>query len=277
MCHLAPQRERFFSPEIGYKLTLMCTIVILRRPEHPWPLILGANRDESQGRPWLPPARHWPDRDNVVAGLDELGGGTWLGVNDYGVVAAVLNRPGTLGPAPNKRSRGELPLEALDHAEASVAAEALSHLDPAAYRPFNMMIADAREAYWIAARKGENRIHVEEVPEGLSMLTAHDLNDDAGSARQRHHRPKFSAAPPPDPDSGNWVAWQTLLENPESAPDAGSESAMLIRMDNGFGTTSSSLIALPRPRTEPGNPAISAIWRFRGTIADEATWQTVAF
>jgi len=267
----------FFVPKIGYKLTLMCTIVILRRPEHPWPLILGANRDESQGRPWLPPARHWPDRDNVVAGLDELGGGTWLGVNDYGVVAAVLNRPGTLGPVPDKRSRGELPLEALDHAEASVAAEALSHLDPAAYRPFNMMIADARDAYWIAAREGENCIHVEALPEGISMLTAHDLNDDVGSERQRHHRPKFAAAPPPDPDSGTWDAWQTLLECPESAPDAGPESAMLIEMGNGFGTTSSSLIALPRPRTEPGNPAISAIWRFRGDMDGEATWQTVTF
>ena len=76
----------------------MCTVVLLRRPDHDWPLILGANRDEMVGRPWKPPARHWPDRPEVVAGLDELALGSWLGCNDHGVVAAILNRHGTLGP-----------------------------------------------------------------------------------------------------------------------------------------------------------------------------------
>ena len=34
----------------------MCTLVILRRPGHDWPLILAANRDEMLDRPWqLPP------------------------------------------------------------------------------------------------------------------------------------------------------------------------------------------------------------------------------
>ena len=82
--------------------------------------------------PALAPARHWPDRPHVRGGLDVAGGGTWLGLNDDGVVAAVLNRRGTLGPEPGKRSRGELVLEALDHAEATRAADALRALDPAA-------------------------------------------------------------------------------------------------------------------------------------------------
>jgi len=246
----------------------MCTIVILRRPNHSWPLILGANRDENRDRPWRAPARHWPDREDVTAGLDELGGGTWLGVNDYGVVAGVLNRPATLGPAPDKRSRGELPLEALDHAEACTAAEALAHLDPAAYRPFNMLIADAREAFWIAARAGERRVQVASIGEGLSMLTAHDLNDDAGSARQRHYRPKFKSTPPPDPDTGDWQSWQDLLECPQTAPDGAPESAMLIQTKTGFATTSSSLIALP----QPGTPEAATVWRFRGGFPGEAIW-----
>ncbi|HEY9078812.1 NRDE family protein [Magnetovibrio sp.] len=253
----------------------MCTVVILRRPNHPWPLILAANRDENRGRPWRTPARHWPDRTDVTAGLDVLAGGTWLGVNDYGVVASVLNRPGTLGPAPDKRSRGELPLEALDHAEASAAAEALAHLDPAAYRPFNMLIADAREAFWIAARAGERRVHVAEVGEGLSMLTAHDLNDDAGSARQRHHRPKFTAATPPDPDSRDWESWRMLIESRETAPDGGPDSAMLIEMDDGFATSSSSLIALSKPRPHRQDHEPSIIWRFRGGLPEDTSWTTI--
>ena len=65
------------------------------------------------------------------------------------MVAAVLNRVGSLGPAAGKRSRGELVLEALDHADAAAAAKALADLDPEAYRPFNLLIADARDAFWL--------------------------------------------------------------------------------------------------------------------------------
>ncbi|MCC6782813.1 MAG: NRDE family protein, partial [Planctomycetes bacterium] len=84
----------------------MCTLVLLRRPGHAWPLLVAANRDEMRERPWRPPARHWPDRPDVFAGLDELAGGSWLGLNDHGVAAAVLNRRNTLGPAAGLRSRG---------------------------------------------------------------------------------------------------------------------------------------------------------------------------
>jgi uncharacterized protein with NRDE domain len=104
----------------------MCTLVILRRPGHHWPVIVGANRDEMTSRPWRGPGRHWPDRPEVVAGQDLEAGGSWLGVNDHGLVAGVLNRPGALGPAPGRRSRGELVLEALDHADADAAATALA-------------------------------------------------------------------------------------------------------------------------------------------------------
>ena len=48
----------------------MCTVVILRRPGHPWPLVFAANRDEMLDRPWRPPGRHWPERPEVVAGLE---------------------------------------------------------------------------------------------------------------------------------------------------------------------------------------------------------------
>ena len=102
----------------------MCTLVMLFRPGHEWPLLIAANRDEMLDRTWSAPARHWPDRPEVVAGRDELAGGSWLGVNDDGVVAGILNRMGSLGPGDGKRTRGELVLEALDHSDAAAAAEA---------------------------------------------------------------------------------------------------------------------------------------------------------
>lgn len=134
----------------------MCTMVVLYRPGHPWPLLFAANRDEMADRPWAPPARHWQDRANLVAGRDELAGGTWLGLNDYGLLAGISNREGSLGPAPDKRSRGELVLEALDHSDAKDAANALADVDVNAYRPFNMIVGDNRDVFWLCNRGGTN-------------------------------------------------------------------------------------------------------------------------
>src|ERR1700757_412873 len=153
----------------------MCTLVIHRRPGSRWPVLIGANRDEMIDRPSKPPARHWPDRPELVAGLDRLAGGSWLGVNDWGVAAAILNRHGSLGPAPGQRSRGELVLEALDHPDAVAAAEALTHLDPAAYRPYNLIIADTRDAFWLRHADGRN-IDAWPISDGLSLIDSGELN-----------------------------------------------------------------------------------------------------
>lgn len=227
----------------------MCTIVILRRPDHRWPVLVAANRDEMIHRPWRPPARHWPDRADVVAGLDETGGGTWLGINGTGVAAAVLNRFGTLGPAPGKRSRGELPLEALDHADAIEAARALRHLDGGAYRAFNMVVADNRDAFWLR-NTGLGRVDVLPIPQGLSMLTAFDLNDEAADSRIARFLPAFRAAEEPDPDAGDWRAWQDLL----ATRGEGGERLLTFQRPDGFGTVCSTLLALPAmeaPEAEP--------------------------
>jgi len=237
----------------------MCTVVVLRRPDQEWPVLIAANRDEMLDRPWSPPARHWPDRPEVVAGRDELAGGTWLGVNDHGLVAAVMNRPGSLGPAEDKRSRGELVLEALDHADAQDAAEALAHIDPAAYRPFNLVIADNRDGIWLRSEPGDANARVEPfaLPEGLSMLTSHDRND-LRSDRIRNYLPRFEAAIPPDPNRGDWSAWEGLVASRDVGDVGGAPSAMNIGTEFGFGTVSSSLIALPAPAADPRKP----IWRF---------------
>ncbi len=221
----------------------MCTLVILRRPGNDWPLLLAANRDEMCQRTASRPARHWPDRPQVVAGLDLTGGGSWLGVNDEGLVAAVMNRTDTLGPAPGKRTRGELVLEALDHAEAKAAAGALADLRPEAYRPFNLVIADARDAYWLRhGDDGEIRVHP--IPPGLHMLCAAEL-DDPDSPRIRTYLARFRAAAVPSPPLGQWQEWIDLLGSRDYPPAEGPFAAMNLDFPNGFGTRSSALVALP--------------------------------
>ena len=237
----------------------MCTVVVMRRPGHAWPLLIGANRDEMQDRPWRAPGRHWPDRPEVIAGRDELAGGTWLGMNDAGVVAAVMNRAGSLGPAPGKRSRGELVLRALEHAKAQDAAQALARLPATAWRSCNLLVADAQTALWLRFAHDEDgsAVQVREVPPGVSMLTSREL-DDTRSARIRDYLPRFRAATAPEPGEGTWSSWEALLAERRAGEDVRNESAMNVQTDIGFGTVCSSLIALPSPSHLPAG----RIWRF---------------
>lgn len=210
--------------------------------------MLAANRDELRSRASMPPARHWPDRPHVRAGLDVLARGSWLGVNDDGVVAAVLNRRGTLGPAPGKRSRGELVLEALDHAEAKEAATALSELNPDAYRPFNLIVADAEQAFWLR-HAGNGPIRAEPVAAGMHMIEAGEL-DDPTSARIARFLPQFRFVPEPDPEGGDWSPWQALLAD-RTSRSGDPRDGMTIVTEGDYGTVSASLIAVPQYATTP--------------------------
>lgn len=247
----------------------MCTLVISRQPDSDWPLVVAANRDEMVDRPWQPPARHWPDRADVVAGRDALAGGSWLGLNDSGVVAAVLNRTGTLGPASDKRSRGELVLEALDHADARDAAVALARLDGRAWRSFNLIVADNRDAYWLRGTEAE-KVDAKAVPKGVSMITSRDLND-MTSPRIRHFLERFRSVAGPDTEAGDWSAWQTLLASRVHEVGDGPREAMCVVTDTGYGTVSSSLIALPSAEKTGAKP----VWLFAAGRPGEVEYAPV--
>ena len=250
----------------------MCTLVLLRRPDHDWPIVVGANRDEMIDRPWLPPDRHWPDRGDIVAGQDLEAGGTWLGLNDYGVLAGVLNRPGALGPAPGKRSRGELVLEALDHADAEAAADALTDINGQAYRPFNLVLADNRDAFWLRLASDGGRVEKFAIDPGLSIITSHDLND-PDTARISRYRPRFEALEHPDPDSDDWAGWQALLGDATPDADGDPAAAMTIKTDLGFETVSSSLIALPAI----ARAGVSPVWTFAPGRPDKTDFHEIKY
>ncbi len=245
----------------------MCSVILLRRPGHKWPLLIGANRDEMLSRPWKRPGRHWPDRPDVIAGLDVLADGSWLGINDNGVVAAMLNRHGTLGPQSGKRSRGELVLEALDFPDADEAAAVIAAIEPSSYRDFNMVIADNRDAFWL--RHDGMSITAQPIPIGISMLTAHELND-RSTPRIAANLPTFEEAPPPDPETGDWSSWIDIL-----ARRAGDrpEEAMTIVTDTGYGTSSSALIALPSIEARHEDPKLKPIFMFAAGRPGEAPYE----
>ncbi len=226
----------------------MCSIV-LRIGEDG--VFIGANRDEMIDRPWSPPAEHWP---GVVAGQDRLAGGTWAGMNRAGVVAAVLNRHGSLGPAAGKRSRGELPLLALVAGDAQAAATFMAGLNAAMYRSFNLVVADAGGAFFLRGLEA-GAPECRRLPAGTWMITSGEPNERA-SARIARHLPRFEAA--------DFADWPTLLAD-TSGP---AESAMNILPHDGFGTVCSSVIALPR-----GGPPS---WLFAAGPPDVAAFVPVA-
>jgi hypothetical protein len=214
----------------------MCTVIVSRQPGAPWPLLLAANRDERLDRPWDPPGAHWPAHPGVIGGRDSTAGGSWMAVNAAGVVVTVLNRPGSLGPAAGKRSRGELPLLALEAPTAEAAATLLCILDAGQWRPFNAVVADADSA-WFVAGLGQGHATATALPPGLHMVTAHPPNDPA-SPRTARHLPRFASAPRPEPP--DWDAWPALLA--DSQGEAG-EMLNIPPLD-GFGTLCTSLLAL---------------------------------
>lgn len=253
----------------------MCTLVILRRPDHLWPVVIGANRDEMIDRPALPPGRHWPDREEVVAGMDLLGGGSWLGVNDWGLAAAILNRHGSLGRDAALRSRGELVLEALDHADAVAAASALTELDPAAYRSFNLILADNRDAFWLR-HDGSGRIEAFPLHDGLSLIAAGDI-DETETRRLALARPRFEAAVPPDPDRDDWTGWETLLGDSARPPGEPANAALRFDTGRGFATLSSALIALPAIGAPAiGNDRRRPRYRYAQWLPEPAPWREIA-
>lgn len=246
----------------------MCTLVLLVRPGHAWPVVLGANRDEMVGRPWRAPGRHWPERPGTLGGLDEEAGGSWFGVSDAGVLALVLNRRGELGPEPGLRSRGELVLRALDAPTAEAAAGRIEGAGGGGWRPFNLVVADADRAVWLRNVRGGG-VSRHDLPPGLSMLAAGEVND-PDSPRIAAHLPLFREAPVPDPGRGDWSGWEALLARTGHPPDD-PLAAMTVRAEGrGYGTVSSSLAAIPAR----GGGGIR--WRFAPGPPDRASFGQVA-
>ena len=136
-------------------LTRMCLLVFAWQTEADMALLVAANRDERMDRP----ARSLcvlHDRDpRILGGRDELAGGTWLAVNEHGVVAGLTNRPSPGGRDPTKRSRGELPLLLAGHRTADAGLdELLSVVQPGAYNPAWLLVGDRHSS---PLRRGAGR------------------------------------------------------------------------------------------------------------------------
>ncbi len=140
----------------------MCLILFAYRVDPDYPLILAANRDEFYGRPTLE-AHYWPDTGRgtglpgILAGKDEIAGGTWLGISDSGRFAAVTNIRNPAQSTDKPRSRGELPSQFLlgTQRAADYCQEVLSRRDD--YVGFNLLVSDGEQLCYVNNRDGVAR------------------------------------------------------------------------------------------------------------------------
>jgi len=257
----------------------MCTVVVSLAPEDQVPLLLLGIRDEFTGRPWRPPARHWPGSP-LIGGLDEQAGGTWLAVHpDLSRVGCVLNGLGELAPPGRRRSRGELALRA-----AAEGPDALSKLHDdraalASYDPFYLVCAD-RTAVLLLGWDGRNQALTELEP-ATHVLTnvghmyppaRHNLPKPADQKAERFG-PKFAARRPSgDPAAtltSAWGDWLILAGGDGLA--ATQPGAIIVRRElpdgRVWGSTSVTLVAMARDgrlrydfQPDPKTPPDPATW-----------------
>lgn len=257
----------------------MCTTVISVDPHSDVPVLLVGVRDEFSDRPWLPPARHWPERPELVGGVDLQAGGTWLAVRpDVPRVACVLNGHGEAAPEAGRLTRGELPLRLAADGE-------FGGLEAERYDPFHLVCAtpDAVRLWsWngrtLTERTLGSGLHVV-VNSGLEGADDHEgPGDEQMRARIDYFRPLLEKAPRPEPSAGDgaddrravdgtrdvgvehaWGAWLPLVSG--AGLDPADERALVLRRTietRQWGTSSLSLVALARTGARYdfcGNPA----------------------
>jgi len=162
----------------------MCLLVVLSRMDSDAPLVVAANRDERFDRPALAATVLVPSGPRVLGGRDELAGGTWLAVNEHGLVAGLTNRPSPAGRDPSKRSRGELPLALACHQDAKSAVEEfVERFGAHDYNPAWLLVGDRRSLYYVQMGGGGTP-EVEPLPPGLYVLANGPLH---GSSPKTDH------------------------------------------------------------------------------------------
>ncbi len=202
-----------------------------------------------------------------------MAGGTWLAVNERGVVAGLTNRPSPDGRDLSKRSRGELPVALASHRSAASAVDAfVTRFRPADYNPAWLLVADRTDAFALDMTGGETPraepldpgVHIlENNPFGTSSPKVEQVRALLGDAPQRggealHTRLASVLADHHVPADGSGRRPETLAACVH-AEDYGTRSSTMVVVPAGVG-------ARPVVEVADGHPCtaafvdVSALW-----------------
>jgi uncharacterized protein with NRDE domain len=227
----------------------VCTLALYFRVFDDYPLVVAANRDEHYDRPSASPAL-LPSTPKVFAGKDLRAGGTWLGVNEYGLLAGILNRRsnGDQSPPSTSRSRGLLCLDLLKLGSAAEACSSLNGQERDFYQPFTLAFADQSEA-WVAFNTG-SKIETMRLEEGLHVFSSTATHNERSEKKERAYA-LFSALVPDltakSEDISSWIyILAKVLSDHTAGSNAGDRREAICVHSDVSGTVSSSILIYSR-------------------------------
>jgi uncharacterized protein with NRDE domain len=154
----------------------MCTVSIV---PHRDGLRLMSNRDERRDRvEALEPTMTTLGTRTATMPIDRAGGGSWIGVNDVGLVATVLNRYcGERAPIDGIRTtRGAIVPMMLACDSVSAAVARAKTIDPTRFEPLRLVLVQRREIALVSVEHGEVKQATSTVT-GPFMFAASALGD----------------------------------------------------------------------------------------------------
>ena len=245
----------------------MCTLALYLNIFADLPLLVAANRDEHFDRPSAPPAEIAGD-PRIVAGRDLRVGGTWLGVNDHGLLVGILNRRQNDNGRQRDcrrqltRSRGLLCMDLLQRRSVAEGVEFIAG-HSAAYNPFTVVFAD-RQSAWVAYNNHDGKIVSKRLDPGLHVFSsAAEL--DLNSAKADRAHPRFAQLkdrlPKGRAEPATWLSDLRAVLADHTMRDGSNDpgDAICVHRES-TGTVSSSVVALAAARSRfetffcPGPP-----------------------
>ncbi len=155
----------------------MCLLIAVSGVIDDAPLLVAANRDEFYAREAVSMTVLHDSGPRVLGGRDQEAGGTWMAVNQHGVVAALTNKPAEGGRDPAKRSRGEIPMLLADQPSAAAGAEALrSTFVPREFNPCWVLVGDRSGLYYVDMT-GPGPVETQLLAPGVHILENKPLGD----------------------------------------------------------------------------------------------------
>lgn len=155
----------------------MCTLTVI--PFDDGGIRVACNRDESPLRPQATPPRIecFGNRQAILP-RDPQAGGTWIGVNDVGLVFSLLNayQPGAVEPR-EKISRGVIIPSLLESDNLDEALSRALNLDSQRFAPFRLVAMNTREVIELALQNGFLTARTRTSLDQPRMFTSSGLGD----------------------------------------------------------------------------------------------------
>ncbi|PKH03053.1 hypothetical protein CXF72_08165 [Psychromonas sp. MB-3u-54] len=191
----------------------MCTLSVLRLSNS---LVITMNRDEARLRHEAGLKQQQKNGVERLYPIDGQAGGTWFGVNNHGVVLALLNRyqDPQSSTAP---TRGNIIPQALAYGNVKLVKKHLSEQSYQYYNPFDLVLMSGRECLHLSWNGRHLSTH--NVCQAALLLSSSALNTEAVLAKRQRHFQQWLAQLP-ELSAAEVLQKIHLQHNPDSQGDS---------------------------------------------------------